>query len=75
MIHTTLELLRNHPDMNNHIAEVLLIWGANVDQKTIETYEQLVQYILKYVMKPEETSDFLSKLKKAMAKKQMMTHP
>ena len=69
MINTTLELLRNHPDMNNHIAELLIIWGANVDQKTIETYEQLVQYILKYVMKAEETSDFLSKLKKAMTKK------
>ena len=25
MIHTTLELLRNHPDMNNHIAELLII--------------------------------------------------
>ena len=46
MINTTLKLLRNHPDMNNHIAEVLIIWGANVNQKTIETYEQLVQYIL-----------------------------
>ena len=55
--------------MNNHIAELLILWGANVDQKTIETYEQLVQYILKYVMKPEETSDFMSKLKKALAKK------
>ena len=69
MINTTLEILRNHPDMNNHIAELLILWRANVDQKSIETYEQLVQYILKYVMKPEETSDFMSKLKKALAKK------
>ena len=69
MINTTLEILRNHPDMNNHIAELLILWRANVDQKSIETYEQLVQYIFKYVMKPEETSDFMSKLKKALAKK------
>ena len=55
--------------MNNHIAELLILWGANVDQKTVQTYEQLVQYILKYVLKPEETSDFFTKLKKAIAKK------
>jgi len=69
MIDTTLEILRNHPDVNNHIAELLILWGANVDQKTVQTYEQLVQYILKYVLKPEETSDFFTKLKKAIAKK------
>ena len=69
LINTTLELLRNHPDMNNHIVELLLLWGANVDQKTVQTYDQLVRYILKYVLKPEEISDFFSKLKKAIAKK------
>ena len=69
MIKTSLELLRNHPDMNNHIVELLLIWGANVDQKTVQTYQSVIQYILKYVLKPEETSDFFSKLKQALAKK------
>ena len=38
-------------------------------KKIIESYEQLVQYTLNYVMKQEETLDFMSKLKKALAKK------
>ena len=45
-IDTKLELLRNHPDLNNHIAEVLILRGANVDQKCMTSYEQVVQYLL-----------------------------
>ena len=69
LIDTKLELLRNHPDLNNHIAEVLVLWGANVDQKCITSYEQVVQYLLKYVLKPEKGSEFFSRLKAAIAKK------
>ena len=43
-------LLRNHPTLVGHIVELLILWGANTDQKTIESYEQLLNYILKYVM-------------------------
>ena len=28
-----LVLLRNHPNVNNHIIELLTLWGANCDQK------------------------------------------
>ena len=35
---------------------------TNTDQKTIESYEQLLNYILKYVMKPEKASEFLSNM-------------
>ena len=48
MINTTLEIFWNHPVKNNHIVELLILWRANVDQKTIKTYEQLVQYVLKW---------------------------
>ena len=47
----TLYLLRNHPNINNYIIEILLLWGANVDQKCITSYEKVVQYLLKYVLK------------------------
>ena len=40
-----------------------------MDQKTVQTYQSVIQYILKYILKPEETSDFFSKLKQALAKK------
>merc|ERR1712242_197968 len=69
VIDTNLELLRNHPNLNNHIAEILILWGANVDQKCIVSYEQVVQYLLKYVLKLEKGSEFFSRLKKAIAKK------
>merc|ERR1711860_315687 len=55
-------LLRNHPTLVGHIVELLILWGANTDQKTIESYEQLLNYILKYVMKPEKASEFLSNI-------------
>ncbi len=61
--------MRNHPDLNNHIAEILNLLGANVDQKCIVSYEQVVQYLLKYVLKPEKQSNFFISLKTAIAKK------
>jgi hypothetical protein len=36
-------LLRNHPYLNNHIIEILALWGANCDQKCITSYQQVVQ--------------------------------
>ena len=64
----SLNLLRNHPTINNHIAELLVIWAANTDQKTITSYEQVLNYILKYVMKPEKASDFLNNMVKSICK-------
>ena len=46
-----LKLLRNHPDIVTHIPELLVIWGANTDQKVITSYQQLLNYLLKYIMK------------------------
>ena len=53
-----LTLLRNHPDIVTHIPELLTIWGANTDQKVITSYQQLLNYLLKYIMKNETQSDF-----------------
>ena len=40
-----------------------------MDPKTVQTYQQVIQCILEYVLKPDETSDFFFKLKSALAKK------
>ena len=65
----TLYLLRNHPNINNYIIEILLLWGANVDQKCITSYEKVVQYLLKYVLKPEKQSEYFANLAKVISKK------
>ena len=68
-VNTKLELLRNHPALNNHIGELLILWGANVDQKCIQSYEHLRDYLLKYVLKPEKISDFFTRLARVIGRK------
>ena len=68
-IDTMLELLRNHPVLNNHIPELLIIWGANVDQKCIRSYQHVKDYLLKYVLKPEKISEFFTRLARVIGKK------
>ena len=51
-----MQLLRNHPRVVVCIQEVLQAWRANNDAQVIESTQQLIAYILKYVMKPEEDS-------------------
>ena len=64
-----LKLLRNHPDIVTHIPELLVIWGANTDQKTINAYPQLLNYLLKYLMKSESQSDFFTNIAKSVTSK------
>ena len=64
-----LVLLRNNPYVNNHITEILALWGANCDQKCITSYHQVIKYLLKYVMKPEKQSKHFEALSKAITNK------
>jgi ubiquitin C-terminal hydrolase len=48
-----LQVLRNHPRLVMCIHEVLQTWRANNDAQLIESTQQLIAYILKYVMKAE----------------------
>ena len=64
-----LTLLRNHPDLVTHIPELLIIWGANCDQKTITSYDQLINYLLKYLMKNESQSDFFTNIARTVTDK------
>ena len=59
-----LTLLRNHPDIVTHIPELLVIWGANTDQRVIIAYQPLLNYLLKYIMKNETQSDFFTNVAK-----------
>ena len=52
----SLELLRNHPRLVQHIPDILCIWRGNIDCKLIKSPESLLRYILKYIMKPETGS-------------------
>ncbi len=60
---------RNHPNIVAHICELLLVWMANTDQKTITSYDQLLMYLLKYVMKPESQSDMFSDIARTVLSK------
>ena len=42
VINTNLELLRNHPDLNNHIAGILILYALNDDDQAPEGAEELL---------------------------------
>ena len=56
-VYGTLEILRNHPRLVCHVPELLSLWRGNIDMKLIKNPEQLLKYILKYMMKPEQNSN------------------
>ena len=53
---TDLFLMRNHPRMVSHIPELLSIWQANIEGRPVRSYEQVIRYLLKYMMKEEPNS-------------------
>ena len=55
-----LSLARNHPDLVRHIPELLSIWRANMESQAVVSWTQLIDYILKYALKPEERSTTLT---------------
>ncbi|KAL8598153.1 hypothetical protein ACOMHN_043224 [Nucella lapillus] len=58
--------LRNHPTIVHHIPELLTIWGANIEGRTIETYEQVLRYLLKYMYKVEPDNQTFQAISKAV---------
>ena len=52
--------------MVNHIPEILLIWLANCEAKVGQSYPQLINYVLKYTLKPEEKSATLESIEKKL---------
>ena len=52
----TLKFLRNHPTIVHHIPELLLLWGANIEGRPVQSYKQVLRYLLKYMFKDEPNS-------------------
>ena len=65
----SLKLLCNHPDIVTHIPELLVIWGANTDQKIITSYPQCRNYLLKYILKNETQSEYFTNVAKVVISK------
>jgi hypothetical protein len=51
-----LRFLRNHPTLVHHVPELLLLWGANIEGRPVQSYQQVLRYLLKYMMKDEPNS-------------------
>ena len=59
---------RNHPDIVHHIPELLLVWLANCDGRAVQSYPQLINYVLKYTLKPELKSATLQEIEDKLRK-------
>jgi hypothetical protein len=51
-----LKFWRNHPTVVHHMPEYLLIWEANIKGRPVQSYQQVLRYLLKYMMKDEPNS-------------------
>ena len=58
--------VRNHPDLVHHIPEFLTAWCANVETRPVKSYDQVIRYLLKYLVKPEPNSPSFNSMLKAV---------
>jgi hypothetical protein len=61
-----LKPLRNHLTAVHHIPELLTIWGGNIEGSVVESYPQVIRYLLKYMMKDEPNSKPFNAICKAV---------
>ena len=61
-----LRFLRNHPTVVHHVPELLLIWGANIEGRPVQSYRQVLRYLLKYMFKEEPNSSPFQTMTKAV---------
>ena len=50
-IYNVMELARNHPRIVEHIQELLQGWRGNINIQIVKSLEQLLQYVVKYMLK------------------------
>ena len=55
-------LIQNHPFFVRHIPEILSLWRANVESNIVTSWPMLLNYILKYTLKPEVKSESLDSI-------------
>ena len=58
-------LLRNHPRLVTHIPALLNIWQANIEGRPVKNYQQVVRYLIKYMMKEEPNSSSFDAIMRA----------
>ena len=51
-----LTFVRNHPTIVHHVPQLLVIWGANIEGRPVQSYKQVLDYLLKYMFKEEPNS-------------------
>ena len=57
--------IRNHPVVNSHVPEISFLWQGNTDCQIIESNDNALRYLLKYMMKEEVSSTEHQKAMKA----------
>ena len=58
-------ILRNHTRLVSHIPEILNTWCANIEGRPVKSYRQVINYLLKYIMKEEPNSEPFKAMTKA----------
>lgn len=49
--HNVLNLARNHPRIVDHIQELLQGWRGNINVQIVKSLQQLLEYVVKYMLK------------------------
>ena len=70
-----LKFLRNHPVVVHHVPELLLIWGANIEGRPVQSYKQVLRYLLKYMFKDEPNSSPFQATAKAVIEASVEEEP
>ena len=52
----SLKVMRNHSRVVQHIPEIMLAWRANTNLQIVRSIKQLLDYVVKYMLKPSTGS-------------------
>ena len=73
--HESLKYLRNNPRAVENIPELLHFWRGNVDMKVVKNTPTLVNYIMKYITKPETDSMSFDEIVQQVSRNSEETEP
>ena len=59
----------------HHVLELLLIWGANIEGRPVQSYKQVLRYLLKYMFKDEPNSSPFQATAKAVIEASVEEEP
>jgi hypothetical protein len=71
-----LRVMRNHPRLVETIQELMQGWRANSNVRIVESLQQLLQYVLKYMLKPTSGSaSFENTVRDILAQQSLNSKP